>query len=205
MPVDVAEIGADFYAWTGHKAYGPTGVGVLHGRREMLEAMPPFLAGGDMITTVDFDARDLERPAVEVRGRHAAGRRGRRPRRGGRLPRAALGMERVRAHELELTAYALERLAEVPGLQRLRSGGRRARAARSSSFALDGIHPHDVAEIIARDGVCVRAGHHCAQPLMKRLGVGATSRASFAVHNTREDIDRLIDGLHKVREIFQLD
>ncbi len=113
-------------------------------------------------------------------------------------------MDRVRTHELELTAYALERLAEVPGLRVYGPADAEARGA-LTAFALDGAHPHDVAEIIARDGVCIRAGHHCAQPLMKRLGVGATSRASFAVHNTREDIDVLIDGLHKVREIFRLD
>ena len=113
-------------------------------------------------------------------------------------------MERVRAHEQDLTGYALERLAEVPGL-RVYGPADAGRPRRARRFALDGTHPHDVAEIVARDGVCIRAGHHCAQPLMKRLGVGATSRASFAVHNTRDDVDRLVDGLHRVREIFRLD
>lgn len=203
IPVDVAAVGADFYAWTGHKAYGPTGVGILHGRREILEAMPPFLGGGDMIKTVGFESstwNDLPwkfeagtPPVAEVVGLGAAidflG---------------SIGMDRVRAHEQDLTGYALERLADVPGLRVYGPADPADRGA-LAAFALDGTHPHDVAEIVARDGVCIRAGHHCAQPLMKRLGVGATSRASFAVHNTRDDVDRLVDGLHRVREIFRLD
>ena len=203
IPVDVAAVGADFYAWTGHKAYGPTGVGILHGRRELLEAMPPFLGGGDMIKTVGFESSTWNElpwkfeagtpPVAEVVGLGAAvdflG---------------GIGMDRVRAHEQDLTTYALERLAEVPGLRVYGPPDAADRGA-LAAFALDGTHPHDVAEIVARDGVCVRAGHHCAQPLMKRLGVAATSRASFAVHNTRDDVDRLIDGLHRVREIFRLE
>lgn len=203
IPVDVTALGADFYAWTGHKAYGPTGVGILHGRREILEAMPPFLGGGDMIKTVDFDHatwNDLPwkfeagtPPVAEVVGLGAA------------IDfLAAIGMDRVRTHERELTAYALERLADVPGLRVFGPADAADRGA-LAAFELDGTHPHDVAEIVARDGVCIRAGHHCAQPLMKRLGVGATSRASFAVHNTRDDVDRLVAGLHSVREIFRLD
>lgn len=117
---------------------------------------------------------------------------------------AGLGMDRVRGHGQELTAYALERLAEVPGLTVYGPTDAAARGA-LASFTLDGAHPHDIAEIVARDGVCIRAGHHCAQPLMKRLGVGATSRASFAVHSTRDDVDRLVAGLGRVREILQLD
>ena len=113
-------------------------------------------------------------------------------------------MDRVRAHEQELTGYALERLADVPGLHVYGPPDAADRGA-LVAFAVDGAHPHDIAEIVARDGVCIRAGHHCAQPLMKRLGVGATSRASFAVHNTRDDVDRLVEGLHRVREIFRLD
>ena len=203
IPVDVAAVGADFYAWTGHKAYGPTGVGILHGRREILEAMPPFLGGGDMIKTVGFETstwNDLPwkfeagtPPVAEVVGLGAAVDF-----------LTAIGMDRVRAHEQDLTGYALERLADVPGLHVYGPADAADRGA-LAAFALDGTHPHDVAEIVARDGVCIRAGHHCAQPLMKRLGVAATSRASFAVHNTRDDIDRLVDGLHRVREIFRLD
>ena len=202
LPVDVGAVGADFYAWTAHKAYGPTGIGILHGRREVLEAMPPFLAGGDMISSVGFhESRWNElpwkfeagtSPIAEAVGLGAAVEFLR-----------ELGMEQVRAHELDLVGYALERLSEVPGLTVYGPrdpGGRGALV----SFAIDGVHPHDVAEIIAREGVCIRAGHHCAQPLMRRLQVGATSRASFAVHNTREDVDRLIDGLATVRKVFQL-
>jgi cysteine desulfurase/selenocysteine lyase len=202
IAVDVAAVGADFYAWTGHKAYGPTGVGILHGRRELLEAMPPFLGGGDMIKSVGFESATWNElpwkfeagtpPVAELVGLGAA------------IDfLSAVGMERVRVHEQELTAYALERLAEVPGL---RAYGPPDAADRGAlvAFTLDGAHPHDVAEIVARDGVCIRAGHHCAQPLMRRLGVGATSRASFAVHSTRSDVDRLVDGLHRVREIMRL-
>ncbi|MCD6725616.1 MAG: SufS family cysteine desulfurase [Solirubrobacteraceae bacterium] len=203
LPVDVARIGADFYAWTGHKVYGPTGVGVLHGRRELLEAMPPFLGGGDMISSVSFEGatwNDLPLkfeagtpPIAEMVGLGAAVDFV-----------SGIGLERIREHELGLTAYALERMREVPGLQ---VHGPPTAADRGAlvSFSLDGAHPHDVAEIVARDGVCIRAGHHCAQPLMRRLGVGATSRASLAIHNTSEDIDRLVEALGRVREVLRLD
>jgi cysteine desulfurase/selenocysteine lyase len=200
IPVDVGALGADFYAWTGHKAYGPTGIGVLHGRHELLEAMPPFIGGGHMISSVSFDEiRFAEVPAkfeagtspiVEAVGLGAAVDW-----------LAGLGMDAVRAHERELAAYALDRLAEVPGLTVFGPSDADGRGA-LVSFALEHAHPHDVAEIIGAQGVCVRAGHHCAQPLMKRLGVGATTRASFAVHNTREDVDRLIDALGEVERIF---
>jgi cysteine desulfurase / selenocysteine lyase len=200
MPVDVGALGVDFYAWTGHKAYGPTGIGVLHGRRELLEAMPPFLGGGHMIAKVDlFESTWAEPPAkfeagtmpvAEAIGLGAAvewlGR---------------IGMEHVWEHSRDVVGYALERLAEVPGLTMY---GPRDLPRRGSlvSFALAGIHPHDVAEILGRQGVCVRAGHHCAQPLMRCLGVGATSRASFAIHSTHEDVDRLVEGLGPVLEVF---
>jgi cysteine desulfurase/selenocysteine lyase len=203
IPVDLRELDADFYAWTGHKAYGPTGIGVLHGRRELLEAMPPFLGGGHMIRQV------LEQTSTwtELPGKFEAGT----------SPIAeaiglgaavdfidGIGIEAIRAHELALTGYALERLAEVPGLRVF--GPPRAEDRGSVvSFALAGAHPHDVSEILGRSGVCVRAGHHCAQPLMRALGVSATTRASFAVHSTREDVDRLIDGLHEVRRVLQLE
>jgi cysteine desulfurase / selenocysteine lyase len=200
MPVDLRAIGADFYGWTGHKAYGPTGVGVLHGRRELLDEMPPFLAGGHMIASVTMEAsRWAETPAkfeagtsniAEVIGLGAA------------IDfLAGIGMESVREHETELTAYALERLSAVPGLA-IQGPLDAAQRGALASFTLEGVHPHDVAEILGAQGVCVRAGHHCAQPLMKRYGVGATSRASFGVHNTRDDVDRLIDGLAKVQEVF---
>jgi cysteine desulfurase/selenocysteine lyase len=200
VAVDLRAIDADFYAWTAHKAYGPTGLGVLHGRRELLEAMPPWLGGGHMISSVTFDeVRWAGLPAKFEAGTSAIAE-------GVGLGAAvefltALGMDAVRAHERELVAYALERLAEVPGLT-VHGPPSPERRGAVVSFSLDVAHPHDVADILGRDGVCVRAGHHCAQPLMKRLGVGATSRASFAVHSTRDDVDRLIAGLHRVREVF---
>jgi len=200
LPLDLRAIDADFYGWTGHKAYGPTGVGVLHGRRELLDAMPPFLAGGHMIASVSMESsRWAETPAkfeagtsniAEVIGLGAA-----------TDFLSGIGMEAVREHESELTAYALERLAAVPGIA-IQGPPDAADRGALVSFTVEGVHPHDVAEILGAQGVCVRAGHHCAQPLMKRFGVGATSRASFGVHNTREDVDRLIDGLAKVREVF---
>jgi cysteine desulfurase/selenocysteine lyase len=201
LPVDLAAIDADFYAWTGHKAYGPTGVGLLHGRKELLEAMPPFISGGHMIASVSLEkgTRFAQPPAKFEAGTSAIAE-------GIGLGAAVdflsgIGMDTVREHESDLVAYAIERLATVPGLQ---IQGPRAVADRGAlvSFTLDGVHPHDVAEILGSRGVCIRAGHHCAQPLMKRFGVGATSRASFAVHNTREDVDQLIAGLGRVREVF---
>jgi cysteine desulfurase/selenocysteine lyase len=200
MPLDVAALGADFYAWTGHKAYGPTGIGVLHGRRELLEATEPLLGGGHMISRVgDFESTWAEPPA-----RFEAGT----------MPIAeaiglgaavdwlsGVGMDNVWEHSRHVVGYAVERLGEVEGLT-LHGPTDVAHRGAVCSFALDGIHPHDVAEILGRTGICVRAGHHCAQPLMRRLGVPATSRASFAVHSTREDVDRLIEGLATVRGVF---
>jgi cysteine desulfurase / selenocysteine lyase len=201
MPVDLSEIDADFYAWTGHKALGPT-IGLLHGRRELLSAMRPFLGGGHMISRVDRDRSTWnELPykfeagtsaATEAVGLGAAVQY-----------LDAIGMERVRAHERDLTAYALERLPEVEGITLFgppdldRRGG-------VVAFAIDGIHPHDIAELCDREGVCVRAGHHCAQPLMRCLGVGATARASFHVYNSRDEVDRLVDALGKARAVFEL-
>jgi cysteine desulfurase/selenocysteine lyase len=200
IPVDVAALDADFYAWTGHKAYGPTGVGILHGRHELLDAMPPFLGGGHMISNVTID----EIRWAELPGKFEAGTSNIAEAIG--LGAAVdflseIGMEAVRAHEHDLTAYALERLAEVPGLAIQGPLDADARGA-LVSFTLDVAHPHDVSEIVGSHGVCVRAGHHCAQPLMKCLGVGATTRASFAVHNSRADVDALIDGLAHVRQVF---
>jgi cysteine desulfurase / selenocysteine lyase len=200
LPVDVAELGADFYAWTGHKTYGPTGIGVLHGRAELLRDMPPFLGGGHMIARVgDFESTWAEAPAKFEAGTmpvaEAIGL-------GAALDwLSGIGMDAVREHGRDVTTYALERLADVPGLKLY---GPRDSEHRGSlaTFVLDGIHPHDVAEILGREGVCVRAGHHCAQPLMRRFGTPASTRASFAIHNTREDVDRLIDGLATVQGVF---
>ena len=202
LPVDIAAIGCDFYAWTGHKALGPTGIGVLHADRELLDSMPPFLGGGSMISTVSeqestwaavpqkFEAGTP--PIAEAAGLDAAVQY-----------LQAIGMDNVRAHEVELTAYGLERLPEVPGLKLFGTQDIERRGG-AISFAIEGLHPHDVAELVGRENVCIRAGHHCAQPLMRYLGVPATARASFHVYNSREDVDKLIDALHKARKVFGL-
>ena len=202
MAVDVDALDADFYAWSGHKALGPTGIGVLHGRCELLEEMPPFLTGGDMIASVDFQSATWNElpykfeagtpPVAEAVGLGAAV-----------AYLQALGMERVREHERTLTAYMLERLAEVPGLRVVGPASAERRGG-LASFTIDGIHPHDVAELVARAGVCIRAGHHCAQPLMRCLGVSATARASVGVYNDRADVDALLDALLAGREVFGL-
>jgi cysteine desulfurase/selenocysteine lyase len=203
VPVDLRAIDADFYAWTGHKAYGPTGIGVLHGRRALLEEMPPFIGGGHMIRTVAAN----ESTWTDLPWKFEAGT--------SQIAEAiglgaavdwirALGIDEIRAHEEALVAESLGRLREeVPGLT---LHGPPAASDRGAlvSFALAGAHPHDIGEILGRQGVCVRAGHHCAQPLMRRLGVTATTRASFAVHNSSGDIERLIEGLHNVRDVLQL-
>jgi cysteine desulfurase/selenocysteine lyase len=202
MPVDVSAIGCDFYAWTGHKALGPTGIGILHGRRELLQSMRPFIGGGHMISTVGdqestwnelpwkFEAGTS--PIAEAVGLHAA------------LDYlAAIGMDAVRAHERELTAYALGRLPEIPGLTLFGPMDLDQRGG-VVSFAIEGLHPHDIAELCGRENVCIRAGHHCAQPLMRHLGVPATARASFHVYNRPEDVDKLIEALNAARKIFEL-
>ena len=201
LPVDLRAIDADFYGWTGHKAYGPTGIGVLHGRRELLDAMPPFLSGGHMIASVSLDkgTRFATTPTKFEAGTsniaEAIGL-------GAAIDfLSGIGMDAVREHESDLAAYAIERLSAVPGVA-IQGPLDAADRGALASFTLEGVHPHDVAEILGAQGVCIRAGHHCAQPLMKRFGVGATNRASFAVHNTREDVDRLIAGLDRVREVF---
>ena len=202
IPVDLAEIDADFYAWTGHKVYGPTGIGVLHGRRELLQAMPPFIGGGHMIRTVgEFESTWAELPwKFEAGTSQIAEAIG--------LGAAVawvqeLGIERIHEHEEALTVEAMERLAAIPGLS-IHGPSEVVDRGAVISFTLEGAHPHDIGEILGRDGVCVRAGHHCAQPLMRRLGVGATTRASFAVHNSRADIDRLVAGLESVRRVLEL-
>ena len=202
MPVDLRAIGADFYGWTGHKAYGPTGIGVLHGRRELLEEMPPFIGGGHMIRTVAAN----ESTWTDLPHKFEAGT--------SQIAEAiglgaavdwieAISIERIRGHEEALLAEALARVGEVPGLT---VHGPLDPADRGAliSFSLEGAHPHDIGEILGRDGVCVRAGHHCAQPLMRRLGVHATTRASFAVHNSLDDVARLVEGLANVARVLRL-
>jgi cysteine desulfurase / selenocysteine lyase len=202
IPVNLPALDVDFYAWTGHKAYGPTGIGVLHGRRELLEEIPPFISGGHMIKQV-FETSSTW---TELPGKFEAGT--------SQISEAIglgvavdfiqeIGIDAIRAHELALTAELLERFADFPGLS---VHGPLDAADRGAvvSFALDGAHPHDIGEILGREGVCVRTGHHCAQPLMRRFNLGSTTRASFAVHNSSADIDRLIAGLHTVRSTLQL-
>jgi cysteine desulfurase / selenocysteine lyase len=199
MPVDVGALDVDFYAWTGHKAYGPTGIGVLHGRRSLLEEMPPFLGGGHMIARVGEDGSTWAEPPAKFEAgtmmvAEAIGL-------GAAVDfLSGIGMDAVWEHSRDVVGYAVDRLREVPGLTLY--GPDIEHRGSVAAFALDGVHPHDVAEILGREGVCVRAGHHCAQPLMRRLGVSATSRASFAVHSTREEVDRLTAGLETVREVF---
>jgi cysteine desulfurase / selenocysteine lyase len=201
LALDVAELGVDFYALTGHKAYAPTGIGALWARLDLLREMPPFLGGGSMIrkvtkevtTWADPPARfEAGTPAIaQAIGLAAAFRW-----------LDALGMDAVTAHEREITAYALDRVSEVPGLQIFGPSASPTRLG-PVSFELEGVHAHDVSEILDRHGIAVRAGHHCAQPLMDRLGVPATARASFGVYTTTEEIDRLVEGLADARRVFE--
>ena len=203
LPVDVKALDADFYAWTGHKLYGPTGIGVLHGKRELLDAMPPFIGGGHMIAKVgEQTSTYAETPAKFEAGTGSIAEA---------IGLAAacdfftgIGADAIREHDVAIGAYALEALAGVPGIKVHGPAGMDDRVA-LASFEIEGVHPHDVAEIIGSRGVCVRAGHHCAQPLMRRLGSPASTRASFAIHSTPDEVDRLVDGLHRVREVFELD
>ena len=200
LPVDVQEIGADFYVFSGHKMLGPTGSGVLWGRRELLEAMPPFMAGGDMIREVKLRRSEFN----DVPWKFEAGTPDISAAIG--LGVAAdylrqLGMERVREHERRLVAYALETLArEVPGIA-LYGPPADVRGG-VVPFNLPGIHPHDVAQILDREGICIRAGHHCTMPLHERLDLAATGRASFSVFTTTDDIDALATGMREVQRVF---
>ncbi len=199
FPVDVQDLGVDFLAFSAHKMCGPTGIGILWARQELLEAMPPFLGGGDMIKRVylhEFKANELPHkfeagtPAIaEAVGFGAAVDY-----------LAAVGMEAIHAHEQEIIAYALERLEEVPGVKVY--GPSAERKGGVAAFSLDGTHPHDVAQVLDRYGIAIRAGHHCAMPLHDRLNLPATSRASFYLYNTHEEVDRLIEGLYKVKRMF---
>jgi cysteine desulfurase/selenocysteine lyase len=199
LPVDVTDLDADFYAFSGHKLSGPTGIGVLYGRRELLEAMPPWQGGGSMILSVTWEKTtfcglptkfEAGTPAIaQAIGLGAA------------IDYIqGLGLARIAAHEHDLLAYATERCASVPGLRII---GQAKHKASVLSFVLDDIHPHDIGSILDHEGIVVRAGHHCAQPVMARFGIPATTRASFAYFNTREEIDALVSGILKVQEIFK--
>jgi len=200
LPVDVQAIGCDFYALSGHKMCGPTGSGVLYGRKEMLEAMPPFLGGGEMIRTVTFERTTFN----DVPYKFEAG-----------TPAIAqaiglgaavdyltkIGMKRIRAHEVELVAYALERLREIDNITIYGAAPPEQRGG-VIAFNISDIHPHDLATFLDAHGICIRAGHHCAQPLMRRLNVAATARASFYLYNTPEEVDALVDALQQATKFF---
>jgi len=198
MPVDVQALGCDFLAFSGHKLYGPTGIGILYGREALLEAMPPWQGGGEMIRTVSFSGTTFaELPAKFEAGTPAIAQTI-------ALKAAidyvtALGLDTIAAHERELLDYGVERLSHVPGLTIV---GRARERASIISFAMDCAHPHDIGTIIDQAGVAVRAGHHCAQPLMERLQLPATARASFALYNTKAEIDVMAEALGKVVKLF---
>ncbi len=196
--VDVQALDADFYAFSGHKVYAPTGIGVLYGRRALLEAMPPYQGGGDMIRSVTFEKttyNDLpwkfEAGTPDIAGAIALG--------------AALkyitdlGMDNIAAHEHDLLAYATEVVGAIPGVQLIGTARDRAGVL---SFVLDNVHPHDLGTILDREGIAIRTGHHCAQPVMERFGIPATARASFAVYNTKEEVDALVAGIRAALEVF---
>jgi cysteine desulfurase/selenocysteine lyase len=197
--VDVVGLDCDFYAFSGHKLFGPTGVGVLYGKSAILESMPPYQGGGSMIQTVRFEKSTY----ADIPQRFEAGT----PDIGGVAGFGAaldyvtrLGLDAIESHERELLAYATNALAEIPGLRLI---GTAAEKAAVLSFSLEGVHPHDVGSILDHEGIAVRTGHHCAQPVMEHFGVPATVRASLALYNTSEDIDALVRALHTVRELFQ--
>ena len=198
LTVDVRDLGCDFYAFSGHKVYGPSGIGVLWGRREILDAMPPWQSGGGMVQTVRFEKTTYAPPPhrFEAGTPFIEGAAG--------LAAAldyltALGLPAVGAWESELLTLAAERLVEVPGLRIIGTARRKAAVL---SFTMDGIHPHDLGTILDHEGIAIRAGHHCAQPVMERFGVPATARASFGLYNTFEEVEALAAALHKARELF---
>jgi cysteine desulfurase/selenocysteine lyase len=198
LAVDVQQLDCDFYAFSGHKLYGPSGIGVLYGKAALLEAMPPYQGGGEMISSVTFEKTTYDRIPFkfEAGTPHIAGAIG--------LAAAldyvaAIGLDAVAAYESAILAYATQRLAEIPTL---RFVGTAAQKASIVSFVIDGLHAHDIATVLDREGVAIRAGHHCAQPAMQRFGVPATARASVALYNTWEEIDALVAGIHTAIEVL---
>jgi cysteine desulfurase / selenocysteine lyase len=199
MPVDVQALGCDFYVFSGHKTYGPTGIGVLWARREILAAMPPFQGGGDMILNVTFEETIFQEPPArfEAGTPDISGAIG--------LARAleyieALGRPAIAAHEAELTGYGVDRLSRMPGVRLVGAGQKRFAIL---SFDVDGVHPHDLAQILDQHGVAVRAGHHCAQPLLDKLGLAATTRASLGIYNDESDIDALCRAIASAQAMFR--
>ncbi|HEY7944670.1 MAG TPA: cysteine desulfurase [Casimicrobiaceae bacterium] len=199
LAVDVAALDCDFYAFSGHKIFGPTGIGALYGKMARLEAMPPYQGGGDMIRSVTFERTEYN----EVPYKFEAGT----PNIAGAIGLGAaldyvtgIGLDAIAAHERDLLTYATELLARIPGLRII---GTAKEKASILSFTLDGVHAHDIGTILDQEGVAIRAGHHCAMPVMQRFGVAGTARASFALYNTRQDIDALLAGIHRVRRLFR--
>jgi cysteine desulfurase/selenocysteine lyase len=197
-PVDVQRIGCDFYAFSGHKAFGPTGIGVLYGRAERLEAMQPFQGGGDMIRSVSFEKTEYADPPA----RFEAGT----PHISGAIGIAAaldyvegIGWDRIGPHEEDLLRYATEALSAIPGVRLIGTARHKASVV---SFVLDGVHPHDLGTIVDQEGVAIRAGHHCAQPVMSHFGIPATARASLAFYNNRQDVDALAAAVGKARKVL---
>jgi cysteine desulfurase / selenocysteine lyase len=198
MPVDVRAIDCDFYAFSGHKIYAPTGIGILYGKAELLEAMPPYQGGGDMISSVTFEKTLYNRLPYkfEAGTPHVSGAIGL----GAALDYVnSVGLDRIARHEKQVLAYGTRRLLEMPGLRLI---GTAKEKEGILSFVLEGIHPHDVGTILDQEGIAIRTGHHCAQPLMERFGVPATARASLGLYNTVEEMDALARGIEKVREVF---
>jgi cysteine desulfurase/selenocysteine lyase len=198
LQIDVQALGCDFYAFSGHKLFGPTGIGVLYGKSELLEQMRPWQGGGDMISSVTFEKTTYNKlpHKFEAGTPDIAGAIGL----GAAIDYVSrLGLSAIAAYEHDLLGYATEALRTVPGLRLIGTAKEKASVL---SFLLGDVHPHDVGTVLDREGIAIRTGHHCAQPLMRRLGVAATARASLATYNTREDVDALVAGLHKVREVF---
>jgi cysteine desulfurase/selenocysteine lyase len=198
MHVDARALDCDFYVFSGHKVYAPTGIGILYGKTELLEAMPPYQGGGDMISSVTFEKTLYNRLPYkfEAGTPHVSGAIGL----GAALEYVnSTGLDRIARHEKEVLAYGTKRLLEIPGLRLI---GTAREKEGILSFVLEGIHPHDVGTILDQEGIAIRTGHHCAQPLMERFGVPATARASLALYNTIEEMDALVNGLERVREVF---
>ncbi len=199
LKVDVHALDADFYAFSAHKMCGPTGIGALYGKSALLDAMPPFLGGGDMIKEVKLRSfRPNTVPAKFEAGTPAIAES---VGFGAAVDYlTGIGMDKVAAHEHEITEYALERLEEIPGVKVF--GPSADKKGGVASFTFDGVHPHDVAQILDRDGIAVRAGHHCAQPLHEKFGIPATTRASFYLYSTKDEVDKLVEGIYKVKKVF---
>jgi cysteine desulfurase/selenocysteine lyase len=198
LKVDVQALDVDFYVFSGHKVYGPTGIGVLYGKRALLEAMPPYQGGGDMIRSVTFEKTLYN----DLPYKFEAGT----PNIGGAIGLGVaidyvtqLGLDNIAAHEHELLVYGAEALLAIPGVKLIGTAKEKAAVI---SFLIDGIHPHDIGTILDREGIAIRTGHHCAQPVMQRYKIPATARASFALYNTREEVDALVEGIKKVKEVF---